>query len=143
MSEGDKIARPVFQKKGKRKQGGVGTASTATTLPANVTEVALPEPTPPDTSPMVATPPVATPLDTTPPDPITPPNLTGDPSKVATSAISDLRYAWPKDFFDLQLRPKFVRECMVETTNKRAASEGAGPGGTKYSDYTPFDVPEM
>ena len=106
-------------------------------------QVAPPEPTPPDTAPPVATPLVATPLDTTPPDPITPPNLTGGPSKVATSAIGDLRHARPKDFFGLQLRPKFVRECIVETTIKRAASEGAGPGGTKYSDYTPFDVPEM
>ena len=184
MSEGDDIVRPVFQMKGKRKQGGVGIVSTATTLPANVTEVSPPEPTPPDTStvttlpanvtdvahpeptppdtstattlpanvtevappeptPPIATPLVATPLDTTPPDPITPPNLTGGPSKVTTSAVGDLRHAWPKDFFDLQLRPKFVRECMVETTNTRAASEGAGPGGTKYSDYTSFDVPEM
>ena len=62
---------------------------------------------------------------------------------MATSAIGDLQHAWPKDFFYLQLRPKFVRECMIETTNKRAASERAGPGGTKYPDYTPFDVPEM
>ena len=62
---------------------------------------------------------------------------------MAYSSIGSIRNARPKDFFDLMLRPKFVKECTVDTNNKRAASEGAGPGGTKYQDYAPFDVQEM
>ena len=76
----------------------------------------------------------------------TPPELPSDcggPSKLAKEKIRDLKTARPIDFFNLQISRKFVKACMVETTNKRAASEGAGPGGTKYPDYVPFDVPEM
>ena len=32
---------------------------------------------------------------------------------------------------------------MVNTTNARAAAEGAGFGGTQYNDWEPFDVAEM
>ena len=103
--------------------------------PPDTTTPTCQEPTPQDAPPP--------PPDTTTPTPVTPPNPKGGPSRAAYSAISDLRKARPKDFFDLMLRPKFVKECMVDTTNKRAASEGAGPGGTTYADYAPFDVQEM
>ena len=124
--EGSRIVRPSFQHKPKQKKGDGGATSTASAPTAQ-------EQTPPD----------ATPPDTTTPTPATPPNPKGGPSRVAYSAMGALRKARPKDFFDLQLRPKFVKEYMVDTTNKRAASEGAGPGGTKYRDYAPFDVQEM
>jgi len=67
----------------------------------------------------------------------------GGPSAEAKRLIPDLRHARPKDFFDLQVTPEFVEKVMVNCTNQRAASEGAGAGGTTYTDWKPFDCAEM
>ena len=62
---------------------------------------------------------------------------------MAEKLIGDLRYARPKDFFDTQITPKFVSKVMVNCTNARAASEGAGAGGTTYQNWHPFDTLEV
>jgi hypothetical protein len=60
--------------------------------------------------------------------------------KLLPNEIRDCR---PKHFFDTQISPKFVQRCIVDTTNARAAAEGAGFGGTVYTDYEPFDLEEV
>ena len=55
----------------------------------------------------------------------------------------EIRDCWPKNFFDTQISPEFVKRCMVDTTNARAAAEGAGFGGTQYNDWEPFNLAEM
>jgi hypothetical protein len=47
----------------------------------------------------------------------------------------NIRYCHPKDFFDTQISPDFVKRCIDNTTNARAAAEGAGFGGTLYQDF--------
>jgi hypothetical protein len=49
----------------------------------------------------------------------------------------------PKDFFNTQITLKFVQSCIVNTTNARASSEGAGFGWTVYTDYKSFDLEEV
>ncbi len=39
----------------------------------------------------------------------------------------------PKHFFDTQISREFVKRCIVDTTNARAAVKGAGFGGTQYT----------
>ena len=56
--------------------------------------------------------------------------------KLLPTEIRDCR---PKDFFDTQISPEFVKKCIVDTTNARAAAEGAGFGGSIYNDYEPFN----
>ena len=53
-----------------------------------------------------------------------------------------IRDCQPKHFFDTQISPEFVKRCMVNTTNARAAAEGAGFGGSVYKDFEPFDLSE-
>ena len=36
-----------------------------------------------------------------------------------------------------------MQRCIADTTNARAAAEGAGFGGTVYNDYEPFDLEEV
>jgi hypothetical protein len=48
------------------------------------------------------------------------------------------------DFFNLMITtPRFVEKVMVVCTKQKAASEGAGVGGTLYNDFVQFDVPKM
>ena len=83
-------------------------------------------------------------IDTDESDPPPPPiSEKGGPSKAAHEVIKDLQYARPKDFFDTQITPEFVSKVMVNCTNARAASEGAGAGGTTYQNWKPFDTNEM
>jgi len=37
----------------------------------------------------------------------------------------EIRDCRPKDFFDTQISPEFVKKCIVDRTNARAAAEGA------------------
>jgi hypothetical protein len=68
----------------------------------------------------------------------------GHISEAARKLLPDeIRYCRPKDFFDTQITPKFVQRCIVDTTNARASAEGAGFGGTIYTDYEPFDLEEV
>ena len=60
--------------------------------------------------------------------------------KLLPEEIRDCR---PKNFFDTQISPEFVKRCMVDTTNACAAAEGAGFGGTQYNDWEPFNLAEM
>ena len=55
----------------------------------------------------------------------------------------EIRDCRPKDFFDTQISPEFVKKCIVDTTNARAAAEGADVGGSIYNDYEPFDLAEV
>jgi hypothetical protein len=68
----------------------------------------------------------------------------GHISEAARKLLPDeIRNCRPKDFFDTQITPKFVQSCIVNTTNARASSEGAGFGGTVYTDYKNFDLEEV
>jgi hypothetical protein len=60
--------------------------------------------------------------------------------KLLPEEIRDCR---PKNFFDTQISPEFVKRCMVDTTNTHAAAEGVGFGGTQYDDWEPFNLAEM
>jgi hypothetical protein len=67
----------------------------------------------------------------------------GHPSEAAVKAVSNIRHARPKSFFDLQISPEFI-ENIVQGTNLHAASEGAGGGGNKnYVNFIPFDSEEF
>ena len=79
----------------------------------------------------------------TPADASQPPHVNGFPSKEAKSAIGDILDARPIDFFNLIIPRKFIEKVMVPCTNQKAASEGAGQGGSLYPDYVQFDVDEM
>ncbi len=68
----------------------------------------------------------------------------GHISSAARKLLPDeIRDCRPKNFFDTQISPEFVKRCMVDTTNAQAAAEGAGFGGTIYKDYEPFDSAEV
>jgi hypothetical protein len=54
--------------------------------------------------------------------------------------IPPLSQARPKDFFDTQLTPEFIKYA-VDATNLRAYASGASSG--EYVDFIPFDVPEF
>ena len=70
-------------------------------------------------------------------------NDDGHPSVKAKNAIPRMMHAWPIDFFNLMITPRFVEKVMVACTNQKAAAEGARVGGTLYKDFVPFDVDEM
>jgi hypothetical protein len=53
--------------------------------------------------------------------------------------IPNLRFARPKDFFDTQITPEFIKKAIVPCTNGHAAADGAGFGGLMYNDYVPLD----
>ena len=67
----------------------------------------------------------------------------GHPSATEWKIIPNLEGARPFNFFNLMITPRFVEKVMVACTNQKAASEGAGVGGTLYKDFVQFDVPEM
>ena len=71
-----------------------------------------------------------------------PPNIRGGPSEFARAKLpKDFSSHRPKDYFDLQLTPEFLKKNMVDTTNFRAAAEGAGK--TSYENFVPFTLEEM
>ena len=64
-------------------------------------------------------------------------------SVAAYAAIRDIKLARPKDFFDLQISPKYISN-VTQGTNYRASAEGVGIGvfgykKKKFGDYVPFD----
>ena len=68
----------------------------------------------------------------------------GHTSTAARELLPDeIRDCHPSDFFHTQISRKFIQRCIVDTTNARAAAEGAGFGGTVYTDYEPFDLEEV
>ena len=67
----------------------------------------------------------------------------GSPSISAKKSIGDIKVARPINFFSLIITPRFVEKTMVACTNQKAAGEGAGVGGTVYTDFVQFDVNEM
>ena len=68
----------------------------------------------------------------------------GHISEVARNLLpNEIRNCRPSDFFHTQISRKFIQRCIVDTTNARAAAEGAGFGGTVYRDYEPFDLEEV
>ncbi len=77
-------------------------------------------------------------------DPDRPTSNKGHISDAARKLLpNEIRDCRPKDFFDTQISPKFVQRCIIDTTNARAAVEGAGFGGTVYTDYEPFNLKEV
>jgi hypothetical protein len=69
-------------------------------------------------------------------------NETGGPSDHVKSKLpKDFSSHRPKHYFDLQITPEFIRSNIVNTTNFRAAAEGAA--GSTYQDFVPFDVDEV
>ena len=77
-------------------------------------------------------------------DPSCPALDKGHLSKTARDLLPEkISHCRPKHFFDTQISPNFVKSCIVNTTNARAAAEGAGFGGTQYTDYTQFDSDEV
>ncbi len=74
--------------------------------------------------------------------PYPPPRYDGHTSYAAKELIGDVRLAWPKDFFDLQLKPELF-SFFRDATNLRAAADGAGSGLGTYYDFVPFDVAEI
>ncbi len=66
----------------------------------------------------------------------------GGPSPAAQKRIGPLKWAPPKDFLDLQLRPAFIT-WMTTATNCRATADGAGSGTGEFKDFVPFDDAEM
>jgi len=74
-------------------------------------------------------------------DPAPPSNSRRQPSlRHLPEATPPLSKARPKDFSDTQLTPAFM-DWAVTATNLRAYASGAGSG--KYTDFIPFDRPEM
>jgi hypothetical protein len=68
----------------------------------------------------------------------------GGLSKAARDLLPEkIRHCQLKHFFDPQISPNFVKSCIVNTTNAQAAAEGAGFGGTQYTNYTQFDSDEV
>ena len=71
----------------------------------------------------------------------------GHPSLEAYEAIGDIKFARPKDFFDLQISPEYISNIR-KGTNYRASAEGVGLGETgsekkDFGDFKPFDDDEM
>ncbi len=77
-------------------------------------------------------------------DPNCPVSDKGHLSPAAMQLLSEnIRDCHPKDFFDTQIFPDFVKRCIVNTTNVQAAVEGADFGGTTYQDFEPFDLAKV
>jgi len=66
-----------------------------------------------------------------------------DPSAARKLLPEEIRDCRPKNFFDTQISPEFVKRFMVDTTNARAVAEGVGFGGTQYDNWEPFNLAEM
>jgi len=69
-------------------------------------------------------------------------NEFGGPSPVARKKIPSMKLARPKDFFDLQITPEFVKWVTL-ASNKRAAADGAGCGTGEFKDFVAFDEAEI
>ncbi len=69
-------------------------------------------------------------------------NEQGGPSPVARKKIPKMKCARPKDFFDLQITPEFVK-WITCATNRRATADGAGCGTGEFKDWVAFDEAEM
>ena len=54
-----------------------------------------------------------------------------------------MQFVQPIEFFNLIITPRFIEKVMVACTNQKGPSEGAGLGGTVYTDYVQFIVTEM
>ena len=67
------------------------------------------------------------------------PNVKGRPSMKIGLAYD----ASPKAFFNKFLSSKFREKCMKDNLNMRAAMEGAGVQGNKYSDFVPFSLEDI
>jgi hypothetical protein len=77
-------------------------------------------------------------------DPNCPVSDKGHLSPAAMQLLPEnIRDCRPKDFFDTQISPDFGKRCIINTTNARAAAEGAGFGGTVYQDFEQFDLAEV
>ena len=71
-----------------------------------------------------------------------PPNIRGGPSDYARMYLpKDFTMHRSKHYFDLFLSPEFLRKNMVDTTNFRAAAEGAGY--RSHKNFVPFTLDEM
>ncbi len=75
------------------------------------------------------------------------PNEKGHPSPEAYASIFNLKFARPKDFFDLQISHGYIA-IIQKGTNYRASVEGVGLGKTgreakKFGDFKPFDDHEF
>lgn len=68
-----------------------------------------------------------------------PPPDRGGPTDEAKKKVGDIRFARPKNFFDLQLTPEFIKKEQVGATNAKAVIEGQGAN----TDWVPFDKEEM
>ena len=56
-----------------------------------------------------------------------PPKKKGGPSNYARERLpKKFSQHHQKDYFDLQITPQFVDKFIIDTTNRRAAAEGAG-----------------
>ena len=53
-----------------------------------------------------------------------------------------MKFARPKDFFDLQITPEFLY-WITCATNRRATADGAGCGTGEFKDWVAFDQFEM
>jgi len=62
----------------------------------------------------------------------------GGPSPVARKKIPSMKCTRPKDFFDLQITPEFVK-WMTTATNRRATTDEAGSGTGEFKDWVAFD----
>jgi hypothetical protein len=65
----------------------------------------------------------------------------------AYKAIGDIKFARPKDFFDLQISPKYISN-ICKGINYCASAEGVGLGETgsekkDFGDFKPFEDDEM
>jgi len=69
-------------------------------------------------------------------------NESGGPSPVARKKIPSMKLARPKDSFDLQITPEFVKWVTL-ASNKRAAADGAGCGTGEFKDFVAFDEAEI
>ena len=68
----------------------------------------------------------------------------GHMSKYARDLLPEfIRDCRPKQFFNTQISHDFVKRCIVDTMNARAAAEGAGFGGMVYYDNVSFNVEEV
>ncbi len=81
------------------------------------------------------------------PPPPPQPNKKGHPSPAAYKAIGELKYARPKDFFDLQISPGYITN-ICKGTNFSASAVGVGIGVTgterrEFGNFVQFDDAEF
>ena len=70
------------------------------------------------------------------------PNERGGPSDYVDSKLpADFKNHRPIDYFHLFISKDFIKNQILQTTNRRAAAEGAG--SEIYKDFVPFDLSEI